>query len=261
MFQEGALLRRGVQVKFCSIKSFMYCVYRFYPKATQQTAPKKTCMLVLPYLGPLSIHVNRKIKRLANKFYPHIELGIVYRGGLSIRSLFSYKDQLPLKCSSGVMYYICCKSYGPSQAYIGKTINTVHERFYGANGHLNPSTKKNALLEHLGKGISDQCEFYVNTLKIIDRCECYLKLRYDESIHLKLGNQSLNTQDRSTPHQIIYMYYIILYYCCVPILAVRKAGHLNENNFEARVLIGWLVNILWEYLLAIFVFILIRWLT
>ena len=76
-------------------------------------------------------------------------------------------------------------------------INTVHERFYGANGHLNPSTKKSTLLEHLGKGISNQCEFDVNTLKIIDRCEYDLKLRYAKSIHLKLGNKSLNTQDRS----------------------------------------------------------------
>ena len=126
---------------------------------------------------------------------------------LSIRNLFSYKDQLPLKCSSGVVYYICCKSCGPSQTYIGKTINTVHERFYGANGHLNPSTKKSTLLEHLAKGISDQCEFDVNTLKIIDRCEYDLKLRYAESIHLKLGNQSLNTQDRSIPLQIICQFY------------------------------------------------------
>ena len=181
------------------VNKFLTSVYN--PKTTQQIAPKKTCMLILPYLGPLSVYVNRKIKRLVNKFYPLIELRIVYRRGLSIRNLFSYKDQLPLKCSSGVVYYICCKSCGPSQAYIGKTINTVHERFYGANGHLNPSTKKSALLEHLGKGISDQCEFDVNTLKIIDRCEYDLKLRYAESIHL--GNQSLNTEDRSIPLQII----------------------------------------------------------
>ena len=64
----------------------------YNPKTTQQTAPKKTCMLILPYLGPLSVYVNRKIKRLVNKFYPLIELRIVYRRGLSIRNLFSYKD-------------------------------------------------------------------------------------------------------------------------------------------------------------------------
>ena len=61
-------------------------------------APKKICLLVLPYLGPLSIYVNRKIKRLVNKFYPTIELRIVYKRGLSIQNLFSYEDQLPLKC-------------------------------------------------------------------------------------------------------------------------------------------------------------------
>ena len=69
--------------------------------------------------------------------------------------------------------------------------------------HLNPSTKKSALLEHLGRGISDSCEFDLNTIKIIEKCEYDLKLRYAESIHLKLGSQSLNTQDRSIPLNII----------------------------------------------------------
>ena len=68
---------------------------------------------------------------------------------------------------------------------------------------MNPSTKKSALLGHLGRGISDSCEFNLNTIKIIDKCEYDLKLRYAESIHLKLGNQSLNTQDRSIPLNII----------------------------------------------------------
>ena len=183
------------------VSRFLSFIYN--PKPAQPIAPKKTCLLVLPYLGPLSIYVNRKIKGLVNKFYPTIGLRIVYKRGLSIRNLFSYKDQLPLKYSSGVVYYICCKSCGLSQAYIGKTINTVHERFYGANGHLNPSIKKSALLEHLGRGISDSCEFDFNTIKIIDKCEYDLKLRYAESIHLKLSNQSLNTQDRSIPLNII----------------------------------------------------------
>ena len=35
------------------------------------------------------------------------------------------------------------------------------------------------------------------------KCEYDLKLRYAESIHLKLSNQSLNTQDRSIPLNII----------------------------------------------------------
>ena len=39
---------------------FLSSIYN--PNPAQSIAPKKTCLLVLPYLGPLSIYVNRKIK-------------------------------------------------------------------------------------------------------------------------------------------------------------------------------------------------------
>ena len=68
---------------------------------------------------------------------------------------------------------------------------------------VNPSTKKLALLEHLMSDISPQCNFDINnTIKVIDKCSGDLKLRFAESIHLKLGKQTLNTQERSIPLQI-----------------------------------------------------------
>ena len=42
----------------------------------------------------------------------------------------------------------------------------------------------------------------INTIKVIDKCSGDLKLRFAESIHLKLGKQTLNTQERSIPLQI-----------------------------------------------------------
>ena len=119
-----------------------------------------------------------------------------------MKNLFAYKDKLPINSQSSVVYKIQCDVCGPSAAYIGKTINTIQERFYGAKGHLNPSTKKSALLEHLMSDISPQCNFDINTIKVIDKCSGDLKLRFAESIHLKLSKQTLNTQERSIPLQI-----------------------------------------------------------
>ena len=42
---------------------------------------------------------------------------------------------------------------------MGKTINTVYERFYGANGHLNVKTKNSALHEHISETGDPECEF------------------------------------------------------------------------------------------------------
>ena len=50
--------------------------------------------------------------------------------------------------------------------------------------------------------ISPRCNFNINTIKVIDKCSVHLKLRFAESIHLKLGKQTLNTQERSIPLQI-----------------------------------------------------------
>ena len=140
-------------------------------------------------------------------------MNIVFKKGRTIKNMFSYKDKLPIKCiyttlllySSGVVYKIQCEVCGPSAAYVGKTVNTLHERFYGPNGHLNPSTKKSALLEveHIGLDVHPLCEFNTNKIKIIDACNGDLKLRFVESVHLKHSKQRLNAQERSIPLKII----------------------------------------------------------
>ena len=48
--------------------------------------------------------------------------------------------------------------------------------------------------------ISPQRNFDINTIKVIDKCSGDLKLRFTESIHLKLGKQTLNTRERSMPN-------------------------------------------------------------
>ena len=117
--------------------------------------------------------------------------------------LFSSKDKFPRKCSSGVVFQILCEACGPNAAYVGKTISTLHERFYGPNGHLHPSTNASAQLEHLAQEISSNCEFNSDNIKILDSCSNDLKLHYAESIHLKHSKQTLNTQECSIPLMVV----------------------------------------------------------
>ena len=170
---------------------------------SKQTAPKKSVIIVLPYLGIISIFLRRKISRLVSKYYLSANLRVVFQSGYRTKRLFSYKDKMPKNCLGGVVYYTQCESCGPSSAYIGKTINTLYERFYGPNGHLHPNSQKSALLEHLGQNISPKCEFNIDNVRILDMCNNDLKLRYMESIYLKLDHQSLNTQEWSIPLRII----------------------------------------------------------
>ena len=117
--------------------------------------------------------------------------------------MFSFKDKLPHQCRSGVVYYTQCVKCGPSQAYVGKTINTLYERFYGSNGHLNPTTKGSKLQEHVSTSGDSECGFVFDDIKILDSSHFDLRLRYIESIYLKLDKQNLNTQEWSIPLNII----------------------------------------------------------
>ena len=97
------------------------------------------------------------------------------------------------------MYYIQCNKCGQSAAYIGKTKNTLHERFYGSNGHLNPRTVNSALFEHISTTDDPDCGFDFDSIKILDRADVDHRLRIVESIYCKFDRQSLNTQEYSYP--------------------------------------------------------------
>ena len=167
------------------------------------TVNEKTVVIVLPYLGYLSVIMRRKITGLVSKYYITADFKVIFKSGYSIWKMFCYKDKVPKKCLSGVVYYAHCEKCGPSKAYIGKIKNTLYERFHSSNGHLHPSSKKSALLEHLAQDISPACEFMFENMKILDTCTNDIKLRYMESIYLKLGQQTLNTQEWSIPLSIV----------------------------------------------------------
>ena len=164
---------------------------------------KREIIMVLPYLGPMSLLIRRNVTNLVHKFYPTVSLKIVFARGYKLQNMFNFKDKLPLKCRSGVMYYIMCKNCGSSSSYGGITVNTLYERFYGSNGHLNPSTKKSALIEHICTSDNPLCEWNFDEIKILDSSDDQLRLRYIESITLKYEPPTLNTQEWSIPLHVV----------------------------------------------------------
>lgn len=164
---------------------------------------KDKVLIVLPYLGPMSIVMKRNVYKLVIKFYPSVEFKVIFKRGFRISNMFNFKDKLDLKSQSGVVYYINCNKCGPSAAYIGKTKNTLHERFYGSNGHLNPKTKKSALHDHMMFTNDSECGFDFDKIKILDASSVDYRLRIIESVYLKYDKQSLNTQEYSYPLKLV----------------------------------------------------------
>ena len=97
-----------------------------------------------------------------------------------------------------VVNYSECSQCGHSKAYLGKTKNSLYERFYASGtGHLVPNCANNALLNHLCESENPKCSFNFEDVKILETAWHDLLLRYMESILLKYEKQTLNTQERS----------------------------------------------------------------
>ena len=168
------------------------------------TVSKRPVTMCLPFLGPLSYAVKRDLLALINKFYPSVELRIVFSRGFKIRNLFAYKDRFPSRCRSMLVYYTECSVCGPSQAYLGKTKNSLYERFYTSGiGHLAPNNASSALLKHLGESVNPHCSFEFDDVKIVETGTFDEQIRFIESILLKYEKQTLNTQERSIKLNIV----------------------------------------------------------
>jgi len=53
--------------------------------------PKLPILLFLPYLGVYSIHLKKRLTKFIGKFYPHVDLKIVFRANKPIGRLFPLK--------------------------------------------------------------------------------------------------------------------------------------------------------------------------
>ena len=168
------------------------------------TVSKRKVVIALPYLGNISIILRRNLTRLVHKFYPAVELRVVYRRGFRVSHLFTFKDKFPLACQSMCVYYICCRKCGPSEAYIGKTVNTVYERFHASGtGHLNETNSDSALIKHLLESDDSECSFKFDDIKILETGRYDEQIRLIESILLKYDKQNLNTCERSIKLNIV----------------------------------------------------------
>ena len=166
--------------------------------------PRQEINIILPYLGPVSHLLKRRLQKLVHRFYPSVELNIIYRRGFIIANMFNYKDKFPLSCRSMVVYYTQCKNCGPSEAYIGKTVNTVYERFFASGtGHLSANNKNSALIDHMVKTGNPECDFVFDDVKILDTGSYDEQIRFIESILLKYDKQNLNTCERSIELQLV----------------------------------------------------------
>ena len=101
---------------------------RFHSSKTENyDVKKKEYRIVLPFLGNESFCIKTQLIKLFAKCYPQIDLKVVFTCKSRIGILFQVKDFVPTMSKSHLIYKISCEACHAS--YVGKTINTLNERF------------------------------------------------------------------------------------------------------------------------------------
>ena len=96
------------------------CIKEFLDRALTQkvvvsTVPKKDLMIVLPYLGKLSLQIRTRINRVIRNKLPHCNL----QTKCKLINFFTFKDKTPVFLRSGIVHKFKCG--GCNATYYGKT--------------------------------------------------------------------------------------------------------------------------------------------
>ena len=85
-------------------------------KETTRTAEKKPLVLVLPYLGPISLQTKTTLKKSLKNILNCCKMQIVFKNKTRLGNNFHFKDQIPKDLTSDVVYKfqcgLCNESYG-----------------------------------------------------------------------------------------------------------------------------------------------------
>ena len=97
------------------------------PHETIQTACKKTIYAVLPYISKSSNKsLSSDISEICKRFYPQLDVKIIFKNKFSVSSFFNIKDQVPALVQSDLVYEYSC---GQCDAkYIGETSRHLKTR-------------------------------------------------------------------------------------------------------------------------------------
>ena len=171
----------------------------FTQKVLVHTAPKRPYEIILPYLGPLSHKVHKRIKNVFQKVIPGGQINVIYKTTFRVSHLFKFKDRVSPDLKSHVIYEFKCPTC--NSGYIGET--RVHFKVRSCQ-HLgiSPFTEKplsgsvnTAITQHTKQ---KQCKCTINNFKIIGSEQNYHKRLVKESLFIKLHDHDLNKQQTST---------------------------------------------------------------
>ena len=188
--------QKFVESSICSILEKLI----LKPKPSNITEEKKEYVICLPYLGQQTLTLKKRLSKLFSSTYPKSKLKIIFKSGLKLSNIFTYKDKTPFIIQSLVLYKFSCSSCNAT--YIGKTKRHLMTRtceHLGISKRTGKSLKYNAsqatvVQQHL---VTSTHLGNIDNFKVIGYARNDFELLIKESLIISKLDPSLNKQVES----------------------------------------------------------------
>ena len=167
------------------------------PESLNFDVPKPIIFFSNHFLGDVNKLVETQLKALFSKYYPQINLRVVYKSVDRLGDHFRLKDPTLKDCMSCLIYQYTCESC--NALYIGKTSQHFKMRICQ---HQGVSFRTGASLAvPVNSHIRDHClghcqKINEDNFKRLDKCFYSSDI---ESLYVKTLKPTINVQSQSTP--------------------------------------------------------------
>ena len=180
------------------IKNFLN--KRLTEKPVTLTAEKKDLVIVLPFLGKLSLDLRTCLRNSISKNLPFCKIRVIFKSSTRISNFFQFKDKMPYCLRSNVVYKFSCGRCNAT--YYGETCRhlsvTVGERagVSTLTGKKSKSKKSTAVKDHMLF-----CDHIVSVddFKILATSDSDFHVKIKESLLISRDESILNKNETSLP--------------------------------------------------------------
>ena len=191
---------------------FDKCVKNFLDKKFKKLETKsdqiRELKISIPFMGSYSNVVKKQISKLASQLLVKTKITIIWKSPRKLRNLFTFKDRLPMRLRSKILYSYTCD--GCNSIYIGKSKRHFVVRAYehlglslrtGKKFTFNAKNSNNSnILEHINT--QSCCQGNIANFKIVGNASNDYFLRIKKSLLIHKLKPTINSNEKSIPLQL-----------------------------------------------------------
>ena len=141
----------------------------------------------LPFVGPFSTSVQRRVRNLTQRYCKNLDIKLVF-APYKIKNLFSAKDAISKLSRSRVVYKFSCAGCGA--CYVGETNRHLATR---VREHFT-SDKNSHIFQHINGSEACRSLCSEDCFSILDTASTSFQLKIKEALHIGWEKPSLNKQ-------------------------------------------------------------------